>query len=391
MSPLVCFYVSIITPLDLFIKGLYRGYSHSTRGFYRPVRKKTGLFNDKLNGSQDYDFILRTCEQAQRICHIPKVLYHWRKSASSVAGDPEQKKYAYDAAVRALQNHLKRCHVKASVTKDLHFGYYSIRYALPDPLPVISIYMSHCTDDLADRIRETSAWPPSHLEFVSSPSKATGQVTVMLYHVHNIWEADWLDKLAANVLRPEISMAAGRSFVRRNTLPFMKRDQQKPGRRAYLAALSLKGQMLLDNGLILTSDGQLHSPFFGYKADSPGYCYHAVSQRFVSFVSPYCYAVKTKELALYMQQNKEKLQRAQNSPWDLVLGLCLESRKQGRYITALPSVSVLCETDRREHLPTVDLPKELPKESPDPYYNPNFSEGKMYQLPLKFSRKEEKS
>ena len=38
--------------------------------------QKVGGLRREFDGAQDYDFIFRCTEQAQEICHIPKVLYH---------------------------------------------------------------------------------------------------------------------------------------------------------------------------------------------------------------------------------------------------------------------------------------------------------------------------
>ena len=37
-----------------------------------------GGFRGEYNGAQDYDLFLRCIEKAERIGHIPKILYHWR-------------------------------------------------------------------------------------------------------------------------------------------------------------------------------------------------------------------------------------------------------------------------------------------------------------------------
>ena len=47
----------------------------------------------EYNGSQDYDLYLRLTEQAQKVVHIPHVLYYWRASPTSVAGGIEAKLY----------------------------------------------------------------------------------------------------------------------------------------------------------------------------------------------------------------------------------------------------------------------------------------------------------
>ena len=44
----------------------------------RELVEKTGGFRQEFDGAQDYDFIFRCTEQAERIVHIPMVLYHWR-------------------------------------------------------------------------------------------------------------------------------------------------------------------------------------------------------------------------------------------------------------------------------------------------------------------------
>ena len=56
-----------------------------------------GGFRSEFDGAQDYDFIFRCTERADKIKHIPKILYHWRIHGNSVAGDPSSKMYAYEA------------------------------------------------------------------------------------------------------------------------------------------------------------------------------------------------------------------------------------------------------------------------------------------------------
>src|SRR5699024_6518109 len=62
----------------------------------------------EYNGSQDYDLYLRLTEQAQKVVHIPHVLYYWRASPTSVAGGIEAKLYCIEAAGKALYAHYAR-------------------------------------------------------------------------------------------------------------------------------------------------------------------------------------------------------------------------------------------------------------------------------------------
>jgi hypothetical protein len=52
------------------------------------------------------DLYLRLAELSSNIRHIPRTLYSWRQSADSVALNPKNKTYAYDAALRALNSAL---------------------------------------------------------------------------------------------------------------------------------------------------------------------------------------------------------------------------------------------------------------------------------------------
>jgi glycosyltransferase involved in cell wall biosynthesis len=100
---------------DLFRSTMYLAHLHVTR---RSLALEIGGFRSEFDGSQDYDFILRVSEQARRIVHIPRVLYHWRVHQHSVIGSETAKPYAYSAARRAVEEHLRR----TGVDGEVHFG-----------------------------------------------------------------------------------------------------------------------------------------------------------------------------------------------------------------------------------------------------------------------------
>jgi glycosyltransferase involved in cell wall biosynthesis len=70
--------------------------------------RSVGGFRPGYDGSQDHDLALRVTEQARAIVHIPEVLYHWRAISGSAAVDIGAKPYAWDAGVRAVDDHLRR-------------------------------------------------------------------------------------------------------------------------------------------------------------------------------------------------------------------------------------------------------------------------------------------
>jgi O-antigen biosynthesis protein len=69
--------------------------------------RQVGGFRPGFDGAQDHDLVLRLSEVGD-VVHVPEVLYHWREAPASVATDSNAKPYAYDAGVRAVQEHCDR-------------------------------------------------------------------------------------------------------------------------------------------------------------------------------------------------------------------------------------------------------------------------------------------
>lgn len=103
---------------------------------------EAGGFRKGFEGSQDYDLALRCVEIAghDKVVHIPHVLYHWRIVPGSTAGSGSEKPYALLAAIRALEEHLKRIQAEAVVEHPFEdLGILRVRYAVPRPVPKVSL------------------------------------------------------------------------------------------------------------------------------------------------------------------------------------------------------------------------------------------------------------
>lgn len=96
--------------------------------YKKELMDKLGGLRKEYDGSQDYDIILRATELTKNIIHIPKILYHWRVHRLSVAMFAEAKPYCYDAAKKALTDHIARLGLKGTVTDGKCKGYYKITY-----------------------------------------------------------------------------------------------------------------------------------------------------------------------------------------------------------------------------------------------------------------------
>ena len=65
-----------------------------------------------LEGSQDYDLVLRVMEKTNRIGHVPKILYHGREREESTANDISAKPYIIETTKKAKLEALERRGVK---------------------------------------------------------------------------------------------------------------------------------------------------------------------------------------------------------------------------------------------------------------------------------------
>lgn len=98
--------------------------------FSAKLREEIGFFKTEFNGSQDYDYVLRLTEKAKKIYHIPKLLYYWRASETSVARDISAKPYCIEAAKKAITAHLKRTNANGKVVSGVHYTLYRVKYEI---------------------------------------------------------------------------------------------------------------------------------------------------------------------------------------------------------------------------------------------------------------------
>lgn len=97
-----------------------------------------GLRSD-FDGAQDYDLILRLIEvlECSEIVHLAQICYHWRVSRQSTASSVDAKPESLNRSVRAIEEHLQRRKVAATVSNE---GVYCrVKYALPEDPPLVSI------------------------------------------------------------------------------------------------------------------------------------------------------------------------------------------------------------------------------------------------------------
>lgn len=113
----------------------------------RSLVEQIGGFRQGVEGSQDYDLVLRATKatSAERIAHLPYVLYHWRIAEGSTALNGAEKSYTEAAGLKALRdyfsdtNYINEDNNKVTVSLGLLANTYKINWPVPTPAPLVSI------------------------------------------------------------------------------------------------------------------------------------------------------------------------------------------------------------------------------------------------------------
>ena len=95
-------------------------------------------FRHAYVGSQDHDLFLRITARTNRVFHIPRVLYSWRKAATSAALSADNKSYAQNASFRAVEDAIALRDSYATVTPGNYAPFIRVRYPVMDD-PLVSL------------------------------------------------------------------------------------------------------------------------------------------------------------------------------------------------------------------------------------------------------------
>lgn len=118
----------------------------------RSLMTRLGGFREGFEGSQDWDLVLRVSETttADRIRHIPAILYHWRQEQGLASFSVVAAERCQDAARRAVAEHLVRTGAAGATVELLPkgAGFFTVDRPLPSPAPLVSVIVP--TRDRAD-------------------------------------------------------------------------------------------------------------------------------------------------------------------------------------------------------------------------------------------------
>lgn len=368
-------------------------------GVYRTdLVRKVGGFRAGFEGSQDYDLTLRCLEQIQppQIEHLPWVLYHWRAIDESTASSATAKPYAQEAARGAVQEHLNRKGMEATVVPS-HAVYLRVNYALPKQQPMVSIViptrdqasvLKACLHSIFDKtdyenyeviVLDNESRDPETLEFMAAlkPRQrvrvewvgepfnysrlnnrgvelSRGSFVALLNNDVEVINRDWLSEMVSRALQPDVGMVGVRLWYPNGTIQH--------------------------GGVVLGAGGIAGHAHAGLRRDDPGYFARAHLAQDLSAVTAACALVK-RDIYLQLGGFDEKLAVTFND-----VDFCLRLREAGYRVVWTPYADLVhhesssrgfddTTTKQVRFLAEVDYmrSKWRDKLERDPFYNPNLS------------------
>ena len=365
--------------------------------FKKELMDKLGGFNSEFDGSQDYDLILRATEQAKHIVHIPKILYNWRISSTSVASGAAAKPYAYEAAKRAILASIERHGIHGAKVEDSRIiGLYKVTYPVKGE-PKISIIIPNKDHkkDLKRCIKSIlkSTYKNYEIIIVENNSK---EKNIFKYYKKleknpnikiekcemSIFNYSKLNNYGASKANGEyfVFLNNDTKIITNNWLETIISNCQREEIGAIGAKLIYKNKRIQHAGVVLNLTGTAGHVNWNEKENNPGYFGRIMIQQNVSAVTGALLGVSKKN---FDQVNgfDETFPIAYND-----VDFCLKIQDIGKLITYNPYIEAYhYESQSRGYEDTEEKQKRLKKEEnklkkkwkkyfdvTDKYYSPNL-------------------
>ena len=366
----------------------------------RQLLDKIGMFNADYDGAQDYDFIFRACENAQKIVHIPKVLYHWRCHMNSTAANPQSKLYAFEAGARAIRAHYERTlpHIRIDgIEKGIDYGiYHTFFHIESEPLISVIIPNKDHSADLDIAITSLMSGSYRNLEFIVVENNSSLDETWEYYKsiekkYNNVKVVRWEREFNYSEINNfGVSHASG------DYLLFMNNDvelKEKDSLREMLGyvqredvgicgcKLLYKDDTIQHAGVVVGFGGIAGHTFIGLHDTQNSYFHRAATAQDYSAVTAACMLTKRSVFDAAGGFSKE-LAVAFND-----IDFCMKVRRLGKLIVYTPyavfyhyesksrGLEDTPEKMERFNRETASFIKKWPDilKDGDPYYNPNLT------------------
>lgn len=363
----------------------------------KDIRGRKQWLDMAYDGAQDYDLILRCTEKAEKIAHIPKILYHWRCHQDSTAANQESKRYAFEAGQRALQAHLDRLGIRGKVSQGEYLGLYRTSYDI-EGTPLVSVLIPNKDhgEDLARCVAsiQTSSWKNYEILIIENNSEEAE--TFALYETlcsqdERIRVVTWEGPFNYSAINNfAAKQAAGRYllFLNNDTqwispegIREMVSICQRPEVGAVGARLYYGDDTIQHAGVILGLGGIAGHAFAGERRSATGYCRRIICTQDMGAVTAACMMVKTADF-WQAEGFDESLAVTFND-----VDLCIKLRKAGKLIVYAPYAEAYHFESKSRG--AEDSPEKVERfhreigrfldkwcpelEAGDPFYSPNLT------------------
>jgi GT2 family glycosyltransferase len=350
------------------------------------VLRFVGGFRSEFDGAQDYDLFLRITERTTRIDHIPRVLYHWRRSEASTADNIRRKPGSLETGRLALEAHLERQAARGHVTVDWRTHAYWIKRDLAEPKPISIIIpmrdrvelLRRCIDSIT---RETT-YSPYEIVIVDNDSQTDEARDFLAATKHRVLNFSGPFNFSAiNNFAVEQTDSPWLLFLNNDTevisgdwLTIMAEHIQRPEVGAVGPRLLYPDDTVQHGGIVVGVGGIAEHAFRGFPAEAPGVCRQLQVTRNYSAVTGACLLTRRDVFSKVGGFDEERLPVTFSD-----VDLCLKIRRAGYLIVYTPFARLYHHESGSRRRTVEPMETGVMRErwaeilKADPYYNPNLS------------------
>lgn len=352
----------------------------------RDLLRKIDGFRSEFDGAQDYDLFLRVIDQTDRIDHLPRVLYHWRRSLTSTADNIRRKPGSLETGRLALEAHLKRCQLVGHVTVDWRTHAYWIKRDLAEAKKISIIIpvrdrvdlLARCLDSLTSK----TGYAPYEIVVVDNDSQSEEARAYFSNFKHRLLRFSGpFNYSAMNNFAVEQTDSPWLLFLNNDTevieedwLKVMAEHIQRPEIGAVGPRLLYPDGTVQHAGIVVGVGGIAEHAFRGLPGDAPGVCRQLQTTRNYSAVTGACLLTRREVFDEVGGFDEEGLPVTFSD-----VDLCLKMRRSGYLIVYTPFAKLYHHESGTRRRVVEPLETEVMRErwpdvlEHDPYYNPNLS------------------
>ena len=303
--------------------------------FKKELLDKIGGFNNKYDGAQDYDLILRMSENAKKIVHISKILYNWRVHKGSTSMESEAKPYAIEAGKKAVEDHLKRIGLSGHVKKKKNSGTYLVDYDVKGT-PKVGILINNKSKEVLENIKTITTY--KNYEILESNIN-NSEYIIILDENCRIKTPNWIERMLGFCQREDVGIVGVRVYYEDNKTH--------------------------NAGMVVGTENGVSYLFEGLDKNKNGYFGREKLIQNMNAVSSICMMI---DANLYSSLSDEFTSSLK------YVDLCLKVRKLNKLIVYNSTVEVVYVVEK-ENISKEEIDKfnQKWKDFKDEYYNTNFS------------------